>query len=103
LAADLPSVVVGDFNAKEDSEPLETLRNAGFRDTFREVHPDAVDVQTAHHYKELSGNRKIDFIMCDRRWTVRSADIIREPAAGRLPSDHFPVVAELLPLSSTDP
>jgi endonuclease/exonuclease/phosphatase family metal-dependent hydrolase len=102
LAALLPSVVLGDFNAEEDSEPLETLRASGYRDTFREIHPDAVDVQTVHHYTELSGSRKIDYIMCGLGWDVVDADIVREPAAGRLPSDHFPVVAELRPRSSVE-
>jgi endonuclease/exonuclease/phosphatase family metal-dependent hydrolase len=97
LAADLPAVVLGDFNAEEASEPLETFRVAGFRDTFREANPEAVDVQTVHHYTELSGTRRIDYVMCDRRWEVVSAGIVREPAAGRLPSDHYPVVAELRP------
>jgi endonuclease/exonuclease/phosphatase family metal-dependent hydrolase len=67
------------------------------RDTFREVHPDERNVQTVHHYITLSGIEKIDYIWCDRRWEVMDADIIREPAAGRLPSDHYPVVAELRP------
>lgn len=97
LAPDLPSVVLGDFNAPEDSEPLEVFRGAAFRDSFRDIHPDASDVQTIHHYFDLSGRRKIDFIMCDRRWEVLDARIVRAPAAGRLPSDHFPVVAELAP------
>jgi endonuclease/exonuclease/phosphatase family metal-dependent hydrolase len=97
LAPDLPTVVMGDFNADEGSEPLETFRSAGLRDTFREIHPQTRDVQTVHHYVDLSGESKIDYVMCDRRWEVLDADIIREPAAGRLPSDHYPVVAELRP------
>ncbi|MDQ3963657.1 MAG: endonuclease/exonuclease/phosphatase family protein [Actinomycetota bacterium] len=101
LAPDLPSVVLGDLNAEEASEPLATLRNAGFLDTFREIHPDAVDVQTVHHYGETSGTRKLDYILCDVRWRVLSADIIRAPAEGRLPSDHYPVVADLAPSGLT--
>jgi endonuclease/exonuclease/phosphatase family metal-dependent hydrolase len=97
LAPDLPSVVLGDFNADERSEPLQTFRTAGFRDTFRDIHPHTADVQTVHHYLDLSGQAKIDYVMCDRRWDVLDATIIREPAAGRLPSDHYPVVAELRP------
>jgi endonuclease/exonuclease/phosphatase family metal-dependent hydrolase len=97
LAPELPAVVMGDFNAEEASEPLRTFRAAGFRDTLRQVQPDASDVQTVHHYTELSGPSKIDYILCDGRWDVASADIVREPAAGRLPSDHFPVVAVLRP------
>jgi endonuclease/exonuclease/phosphatase family metal-dependent hydrolase len=101
VAPDLPSVMMGDLNATEDSDALAAFRAAGFRDTFREVHPEAVDVQTVHHYTELSGSKKIDYVMCDRRWKVLGADIIREVAAGRLPSDHFPVSAELVPAGRT--
>jgi endonuclease/exonuclease/phosphatase family metal-dependent hydrolase len=93
----LPSVVLGDFNATEDTAPLETFRAAGFRDTFREIHPIAADVQTIHHYGDLSDSRKLDYILCDGRWKIVDADIIRAPAAGRLPSDHFPVTADLVP------
>lgn len=97
VAAELPTVVMGDFNAPEGSPPLETLRAAGFRDTFRVLHPDAEDVQTVHHYSHVPGSFKIDYVMCDERWDVCDAAIVREPAAGRLPSDHFPVVADLIP------
>jgi endonuclease/exonuclease/phosphatase family metal-dependent hydrolase len=97
VAPDLPSVVLGDFNAEEDSDALAAFLEAGFRDTFREIHPNAVDVQTVHHYAGFKGTRKIDYILCDRRWAVTGADIVRAPAAERLPSDHFPVVAELRP------
>jgi endonuclease/exonuclease/phosphatase family metal-dependent hydrolase len=95
LAPDRPAVVLADLNAEEASESVETFRAAGLRDTFREIHPAAVDVQTVHHYRDISGSRKIDYILCDTRWDVVTADIIRDPAAGRLPSDHFPVVAQL--------
>jgi len=99
LASELPSIVMGDFNAEEASEPLEAFRAAGFRDTFRLVRPEAEDVQTIHHYNELSGSRKIDYIMCDERWEVIDAAIVRERARGRLPSDHFPLIAVLAPSS----
>lgn len=98
LTPGVPTVVMGDFNADEDSEPLAVFRAGGLQDTFRDMHPDAVDVQTVHHYREFSGTRKLDYIMRDERWKVLSAGIVRDPAAGRLPSDHFPVIAELLPL-----
>ncbi len=96
VAPHLPSVVLGDFNASEDSEPLEVLRAAGLRDSFRDLHPGAQDVQTVHHYTDFVGTRKLDYIMCDRRWRATAAEIVRTAAAGRLPSDHFPVVADLL-------
>ncbi len=97
IAPELPSVVIGDLNAMENSDPLDIFRASGLRDTFREIHSEAVDVQTVHHYTELSGPNKIDYIMCDRRWQVTGAKIIRDVTAGRLPSDHFPLSADLVP------
>lgn len=97
LAGRLPTIVMGDLNAEEGSVVLATLHRAGFRDTFRDAESGATDVQTVHHYREHSGDRKIDYVLCDERWRVLRAGIIREPAAGRLPSDHYPVVAEVLP------
>lgn len=99
VAPGLPCVVMGDFNTTEDSEPLDTFRRAGFRDTFRILHPDADDVQTIHHYEQMSGTKKIDYILCDARWDVIDASIVRNAAAGRLPSDHFPLTADLIPSS----
>jgi endonuclease/exonuclease/phosphatase family metal-dependent hydrolase len=38
---------------------------------------------------------KIDYILCDDRWGVIDAAVIRSGRGGRFPSDHFPVTAEL--------
>ncbi|HVL90731.1 MAG TPA: endonuclease/exonuclease/phosphatase family protein [Actinomycetota bacterium] len=95
LAPELAAVVMGDFNEPEDSEALDLLRASGLRDTFRVLHPAETNVQTVHQYTELPGTYKIDYVMCDARWTVHAAEIVRRPAGGRLPSDHYPVVATL--------
>jgi endonuclease/exonuclease/phosphatase family metal-dependent hydrolase len=38
---------------------------------------------------------KIDYVLCDGRWMVRDAAVVRDEVDGRLPSDHYPVTAEL--------
>lgn len=95
VAGGLPFLVIGDFNAGETSEPLQALRAAGLVDTYRVIHPDETAVETAHDYGAPGLDEKIDFVMCDSSWRVVDADIVREPAAGRLPSDHYPVVADV--------
>jgi endonuclease/exonuclease/phosphatase family metal-dependent hydrolase len=95
IAGSFPAVVMGDLNAREDSDVLMALRSARFRDSFRDVHPEETDVATVHHYQAPDPSRKIDYILCDEHWKVLDARIVREQAGGRLPSDHFPVVAEL--------
>ena len=99
LTTGTPSVVLGDLNALEDSEPLVILKDSGLRDSFRDVYPTATNVQTIHHYRDLSGGRKIDYVLCDERWRTVAAGIVREHAMDRLPSDHFPVFADLVPVA----
>jgi endonuclease/exonuclease/phosphatase family metal-dependent hydrolase len=95
IAPDAPALVIGDLNAGEASGPLDVLRGAGFVDTFRVCHPDATDVGTVHQYELPADSEKIDFVLCDRGWRVIDAAIVRDEAAGRLPSDHFPVYADV--------
>ena len=95
LTAGLPYLVMGDFNAGESSQPLDALRAAGLADTFRLIHPDATDVATVHDFELHRFSEKIDFVMADSSWHTMDAGIVREPAAGRLPSDHFPVFTDV--------
>lgn len=89
-------LLVGDMNADERSEAVEILLRAGYRDTFRVLHPE--DDGCTYHGFRGRGVRslgKIDYILCDESWTIRSAEILRDSDNGRYPSDHFPIVAEL--------
>ncbi|MEX2537770.1 MAG: endonuclease/exonuclease/phosphatase family protein [Actinomycetota bacterium] len=92
----IPRLVVGDLNAGESSDPVRTLRGAGFRDSFRVVRPDE-EANTYHRFRGKGVKRlgKIDYILCDDRWGVIDAAVIRSGRGGRFPSDHFPVTAEL--------
>jgi endonuclease/exonuclease/phosphatase family metal-dependent hydrolase len=95
LAAGLPFIVMGDLNSGEQSEALQLLRSAGLVDTYRCLHPDETDVGTVHSYELTTDSEKIDYVLTDHSWEVVGAGIIRELAAGRLPSDHYPVYADL--------
>jgi endonuclease/exonuclease/phosphatase family metal-dependent hydrolase len=95
IAARVPFAVMGDFNEGEDSPPLRVFAAAGLGDTFRRIHRDDADVGTVHHYEVPARGEKIDFVMCDESWDVVDAGIVRDEAAGRLPSDHFPVFADV--------
>ena len=99
LAGDAPVVVMGDFNADEDSEPLRILRRSDPKlelvDTYRQVHPDAVDVGTFNSWRGETKGAKIDGILVDARSKVLRAEIVRHSVDRRYPSDHFPVTAAL--------
>lgn len=95
LAPGAPAIVLGDFNAGEDNPAIATLREAGFRDTFRDRHPAARWVGTFNGFQGDSTGPKIDHILVRGNWTVDAADILRPRFGGRDPSDHFPVTARL--------
>ena len=96
LGGDLPVIVTGDLNADEDSPPLSRLREAGLRDSFRAVHPEAEEVGTFNGFRGRTDGGKIDYVLVDSRWQVSRAEILRDNDEGRYPSDHFPVVADLV-------
>jgi endonuclease/exonuclease/phosphatase family metal-dependent hydrolase len=91
----VPTLVLGDLNAGEDSRPLDALRAAGLRDTFRVLHPDATRVGTFGGFRGLATGAKIDFVLASEGFEVRAAAIDRRSYSGRDASDHFAVTAEL--------
>ena len=91
----LPVIVTGDFNTGE-ANPVTRQVATVLRDTFRVVHPNAVEVGTANQFKlGATTGEKIDYIFVEPATEVISADIVRTSAGGRYASDHFPVVARI--------
>lgn len=84
-----PTVVVGDFNATESDELFVTLREAGLGTALPS---DAGG--TAHGFSGRADGRRIDHILVSAHFEVRRAAVISD-VAGRLPSDHWPVVVAL--------
>jgi endonuclease/exonuclease/phosphatase family metal-dependent hydrolase len=96
--AHMPRLFIGDINAKERYQTWRILTGAGLRDTFRVLHPDSEPAFTFHGFDGTASagkNGKIDYVLCDDRWRVLGAEIVRDGADGRWPSDHFPVTATL--------
>jgi endonuclease/exonuclease/phosphatase family metal-dependent hydrolase len=101
LLASRPVFFMGDLNAGEDNPAISTLKSAGFRDTWRALHPDmpAADASTFHNFTGSSQGSKIDYIFAPATWSASSAEIIRTPVSpAGWPSDHFPVTAVVSPL-----
>ena len=86
----LPWVVLGDLNAPPGSPPLRTLEAGGFDPAL------PVDAGgTAHAFTGRTDGPRIDHILVRGPWQVDSAEIRHLRPGGRLPSDHWPVVADL--------
>ncbi len=90
----VPTVVIGDFNTGEDDRCIRAMRNAGFRDSYRVLHPEGPAV-TYHDFGRGGNPEKIDYVWVDERWTVLDARIVDGRIDGVWPSDHHPVAATL--------
>ncbi len=102
LGGELPVIVMGDLNAREDSPAVKELIGANdsagrkFADSFRALRPDrSPDESTFNDWAGTVKGSRIDFIFHTRDFTPVAADIIRTSYDGHWPSDHYPVVATL--------
>ena len=62
-------------------------------DSFRVLHADQKDVRTRHDWTAERTGEKIDYVFVPSFAEVLEADILYDNAAGRYPSDHYPVFA----------
>lgn len=113
----IPVILVGDFNAGENSPTIRFLKGEtveldgeqkvppmALLDSYRLVHPAETKVATFHGfkgdaYKYNNVNQvgaKIDYVFATSDLKASSAEIIRtKNEQGRYPSDHYPVSAVL--------
>ncbi|MDZ7732751.1 MAG: endonuclease/exonuclease/phosphatase family protein [Acidimicrobiia bacterium] len=85
---DVPGLVLGDFNARP-GPTLQPLLDRGYVLT----HPTDAG-PTFHGFGRRDGDQ-IDHILASTDWRVHAADVRRDTPGRRLPSDHWPVVADL--------
>jgi endonuclease/exonuclease/phosphatase family metal-dependent hydrolase len=111
LAPGAPVILMGDFNFHAWSEPYRFFMEHGFVDTYRDAGlADSADSSTFHGYQ---GDKyfslewgstlawRIDWILTragTQRLQTVSAAIVRDALPPLYPSDHYPVIAELLVL-----
>ena len=85
-------IVMGDLNATPDSAPLKALTAAGLLDAVP-----ATEGGSEHgDFTGATDGDRIDHILTDNSWRVVDAHVSHYRPGGRLPSDHWPVVATLV-------
>jgi endonuclease/exonuclease/phosphatase family metal-dependent hydrolase len=103
-AAGVPQVLAGDMNAYAKHPAIAALKESGFNDTYGAVHGLADPGHTYHGFlgsKRYEGSddptpgRKIDWIFTRGDLKSHAAEIIRDGRAGRYPSDHYFISAEI--------
>lgn len=99
---DTPVVVTGDFNSTPDSEPYRILTTG---EGARGALVDAMDAASCPHhgptsswngFKAIEPGRRIDFVLVRPPVGVLQHGILSDTFGGRFPSDHLPVLAEVL-------
>lgn len=99
----MPTVLMGDFNAKYHSRPLQLLHNQMFEnqtvrltDVYEKMSPGEIN-NTLHYFKGKVkvGASPIDYIFVSDEFEVVSTRIITDSFNGRFPSDHYPLEATL--------
>jgi len=99
-----PFILMGDLNAGESNPAITYLKKTesvdnGTRptlvDSFRVLHPTTKEVGTFSGFKGRTDGEKIDYILVEPTVQVLEASIVRTEQAGRNPSDHYPVTAQL--------
>jgi endonuclease/exonuclease/phosphatase family metal-dependent hydrolase len=91
LDPEVPGIVLGDLNAGPDAPELQPLLDAGFRHALP-----AGAGGTAHQWTGRTDGPRIDHILVRGDIAVAGAEVQHPRPGGRLPSDHWPVVADLL-------
>lgn len=97
-------ILTGDFNATPDSEPYRTLTSGDLKDGFYATHQPHTgplvtfpNLETPFYLPDSTGmGKRIDYIFTNSGFTVARHAISGSYRDGRFPSDHLPVVADLL-------
>ena len=100
-----PVIVTGDFNCTYDSGPYKIITGKE-TSTSNPLLYDTQHISVTPHYGGMNSfngfgkiqepDRKIDFIFVNDKVVVTSHGIITDKINGLYPSDHFPVMAEIL-------
>jgi endonuclease/exonuclease/phosphatase family metal-dependent hydrolase len=95
LDPSFPWVVLGDLNATAGDPSVARLVAGGLGDTLAHLGARGPQAATHHHWDGAIAGTRIDFILFTPHWDVVTSYIDHTSPGGRLPSDHWPVVADL--------
>jgi endonuclease/exonuclease/phosphatase family metal-dependent hydrolase len=88
--------VVGDLNATVADPAVALLLAGGLRDTLPGLGARGPLAATHHAWDGSTDGTRIDHVLVDADWDLLDARIDHTRPGGRPPSDHWPVVAEVV-------
>lgn len=98
IAGNRPVIFTGDLNGDHNSEWYRTLANSTIlKDTYKQVkYPYANNASFNAFGAAKDGTGIIDHIFVSRQFKVHKWGVLTDTYHGKFPSDHFPVLAELV-------
>jgi endonuclease/exonuclease/phosphatase family metal-dependent hydrolase len=96
--AKYPVILIGDFNVREDNEVYSYVTTEmNLTDSYRKIHElPAEDDLTYNGWESETGIVRIDYIFVSNDFKVQQSRVDRTKYMGEYPSDHFPVVSQLI-------
>jgi len=97
IAGDNAVLLTGDFNGGRDSEWYQDIATSGrLVDVFAKVKFPYANNSSANGFKVPRGQAVIDHIFMSRHFSASRWGILTDTYFGKFPSDHFPVLAEVV-------
>ena len=90
---DVPVIITGDFNVTPDSDVYSLMLTNGFEDA-RTIAEKKDNINSFHWYGK--GSKMIDFIFVKNIKSVTEVKTATDNFNGKLPSDHYPVIADII-------
>lgn len=95
IANGVPAFFTGDFNVTPDSAPCNAVKACGFEDA-RDMTTKTDREPTFHAFENPEIPQSvIDYVFCKGDVKVKQFKVIRKRIDGELPSDHYPVFADV--------
>lgn len=98
---DFIQLLTGDFNTRFDSKVFESVRNAGWKESYETILGEKEAGFTGHEfqgaaYEKGPSKGRIDYIWYRGKIKPANASIIKDAVNGKYPSDHFFLQADFV-------
>jgi endonuclease/exonuclease/phosphatase family metal-dependent hydrolase len=98
IAGDRPVILTGDFNGSNETEWYQYINNSTvLKDALLQVDKPYINNGSFNSFKANNpSNEIIDHIFISKQFKVTRYGILTDTYHGKFPSDHFPVLTDLL-------
>lgn len=98
IAKKKPVIFMGDLNGDQTSDPYTIIENSELlQDTYKQVKYPYASTNSYNNFgKNIKGVTVIDHIFISSHFIVKKWGLLTDSYQGKYPSDHFPILTELV-------